>query len=181
MANNLARIAFRTRAIFIRIVNIRLSQIHQFGHPFADIARGIEFLRLRQRRHDPHEHIAVDTSPCGPLPIDAVAAIIGVDKRIPKPFLAFAPVNQQVLDQERRSNHPHPIVHPPSRPQLPHSGIDNGIARPPFGPRNKICVHRRIGYVSPRQFVKRIARVFGAIFRHLNDHILRIVPPNQFL
>ena len=45
-----------------------------------------------------------------------------------KNALALAPVDVQVLGQEGRDDHPRAVVHPAARDELPHAGVDDGIA-----------------------------------------------------
>ena len=117
-------------------MNRAIAQLRQFRHPVPNIPRRIELIRLRQGRHDPNEHIAVYTGPRGPLPVDAIASIIGIKQRVPEPLLTLSPVDQQMFDEKRSRDHPDPIVHPTSRPKLPHSGIDDWVAGPPLLPRS---------------------------------------------
>ena len=49
--------------MLLGIVDVGVGQVGQFGHLFADIVRRVELLALAQRRHDPHEHVAVDARP----------------------------------------------------------------------------------------------------------------------
>ena len=58
----------------------------------------------------------VDAAARDPLPIDAVIGIIRVDQRIPEPFRAMSPVDQQMLDQEAGRDHAHPVMHPSRGP-----------------------------------------------------------------
>ncbi len=82
-----------------------------------------------------------------------------------------------MLDQETRRDHPHAIVHPPGRPQLPHPGIDDRVAGPPLRPRLELRAYRRRPDVAPRDRIQLLARILRAIIGELQDHILRIVAP----
>ena len=59
------------------------------------------------------------------------------------------PVDQQMLDEEGRRQHAHPIVHPPERPQLPHAGVDNRVTGLPGLPERPGCL-----VLGPRESAK---------------------------
>ena len=46
-----------------------------------------------------------------PLPAGAIIGWVGIHQTFPKPFFAFTPINQQMLDKERRRNHAHAVMH----------------------------------------------------------------------
>src|SRR5690606_35797052 len=60
-----------------------------------------------------------------PLPVERVTCLIRIDKRVPEPGLAKAPVISKVLGQQRSCDHTHAIVHESRLPELLHSSIDN--------------------------------------------------------
>ena len=151
---------------------MRIAQPGQLGHPFADIRACIELLRLRQRRHDPHKHIRIDPRPCCPLPVYCIRRCIIIEQCLAKPRLAASPVDQQVLDQKRRRDHPHAVVHPSCRPQLAHPGVDDGVSGLSLGPGNKI----RLG-IAPRQTVKIRPRIRRSVIGKLVNRIRRIIAP----
>ena len=64
-------------------------------------------------------------------------------------MLALAPVDQQVLDQERRRDHAHAVVHEAGVPELAHAGIDDGIAGAAALPGAQ-----RLGVLGPREGIE---------------------------
>ena len=101
----------------------------EFRHPVADIvALGIELLALQHRIEDAEIGRRIRARAGDPLPARGVIGEIGIDQRIPEPRLALAPVDEQMLDQERGGDHAHAIMHLAGRPQLAHAGIDDRIA-----------------------------------------------------
>ena len=62
---------------------------------------------------------------------------VGIDQRVPEPALTFLPRLQLVFDEERAGDHPHAVMHKAGLPQLPHTGIDNGITGLPALPRGE--------------------------------------------
>ena len=104
-------------------------QLPEFGHPAPDIgAVGIEFFALQDRIEHAEIGRGIGAGAGHPLPVGGIAAGVGIDQRVPEPLLALAPVDQEMLDQERRHHHPHPVVHDAGVPELAHPGIDDGIA-----------------------------------------------------
>ena len=69
-----------------------------------------------------------------PLPAHRIVGGVGVDQRVPEPFLADPPVDEQMLDQERGGDHARAVVHPAGLPELAHAGIDDRVAGPPALP-----------------------------------------------
>src|ERR1700722_5952760 len=89
-------------------------QSRQFRYPAPDIeAIRIELLALQDRIEHAEIGRCIGTGACNPLPVGGVAAGVGIDQRVPKPLFSEAPVDQEMLDQEGRRRHPHPVVHHP--------------------------------------------------------------------
>ena len=108
---------------------VSAGRLRELGHPAAHIvAVGIELLALQDGIEDAEIGRGVGAAAGDPLPARGVVGGIGVDQRVPEPALADAPVDQQVLGQERRRDHAHAIVHPAGRPELAHAGVDDRIA-----------------------------------------------------
>ncbi len=63
-----------------------------------------------------------------PLPVGRVGAGIGIDQRVPEPLFAGAPVDQEMLHEERGDHHPDPVVHHAGVPELAHAGVDDRVA-----------------------------------------------------
>ena len=57
---------------------------------------------------------------------------------------SLAPVDPEVLDEERGGDHPGPVVHPAFLAQLPHAGVDERVAGHPFLPGRE-----PVGVVEP--------------------------------
>src|ERR1700722_14341193 len=70
-------------------------------HPAPHIgAVGIELLALQHRIEHPEIGRSIGAAARDPLPVGGIAGGIGVDERVPEPLLAFAPVDQEMLDRE---------------------------------------------------------------------------------
>jgi hypothetical protein len=71
----------------------------QLRDPLAHIgAVGVELFGLEYGIEDPEVGRGIDSSARDPLPVQRIVGRIGVDERIPEPFLAAPPVDEQVLD-----------------------------------------------------------------------------------
>ena len=101
----------------------------ELGNPAADVGSlGIKLQPLAHRIEDPKKRGRIRAASRRPLPPERVVGQIRVDQGVPEPARAFDPVDQQILDQKRRRDHPHPVVHPAGGPELTHAGIDERIA-----------------------------------------------------
>ncbi len=103
-------------------------------------------MALEDRVEDPVVGRRVRPGAGHPLPVAHVLRDVAVDQQVPEEALPHPPVDQQVLHQERRREHPHPVVHPPGGPQLAHAGVDHREAGAAVGPRLE-----RLGVVAPPQ------------------------------
>jgi hypothetical protein len=56
---------------------------------------------------------------------------VAVDQKPLEMTLSLAPVDEEVLHQERCDDHPDPVWHPSLGQQLPHAGVDHGVTGGP--------------------------------------------------
>ena len=99
----------------------------------------LEFLSLRYRIEDSEIRGCIITASRDPLPIEGVAGIVGIHQRVPKPFFAEPPVDQQILRQQAAHNHPHSIVHASGFPKLAHTGVYQRDPGDAALPRIELC------------------------------------------
>ena len=100
--------------------------MRQFRHPLADIVSiGIKLQGLADRIKNPEVGHSIHAGRCTPLPATIIRSQIAINQVLHKPAFTQSPVDQQVLTQEHRSNHPDPVMHPASCQHLPHASIDN--------------------------------------------------------
>src|SRR3546814_6272536 len=67
-----------------------------------------------------------------------------------------------MLDEEAGGDHPHAIVHPARRPELPHSRVDDRIAGAASRPCLEIGLARSVADRAPGKAVELLAPVFLA-------------------
>src|SRR3546814_15369101 len=65
-----------------------------------------------------------------------------------------------MLDEEAGGDHPHAIVHPARRPELPHSRVDDRIAGAASRPCLEIGLARSVADRAPGKAVELLAPVF---------------------
>jgi hypothetical protein len=87
---------------------------------------GSNFLALQDRVEDTKTGCRIGTRTGDPLAVGGVAAGSASTSVSENHFSPSRPVDQEMLDQERRRQHPHPVVHRADAPQLAHPGIDDG-------------------------------------------------------
>jgi len=61
------------------------------------------------------------------LPVERIVRRIGVDQRVPEPFLTASPIDEQVLDEEGSDDQACAIGQMTRAPQLPHAGVGPGV------------------------------------------------------
>ncbi len=77
-----------------RAVDQACPQLRKFWHPAPDIgAVGIELLALQDRIEHAEIGGGIGAGAGDPLPVGGIAAGVGIDQRVPKPFFALAPVD----------------------------------------------------------------------------------------
>ena len=119
----------------------------ELGDPAPDVvAVGIEAPTLEDRVEDPEVGLRVRARARGPLPAAVVGGDVAVHEVAHELGLAQAPVQQEVLGQERGRDHPRPVVHEPRRAQLAHRGVDDRVAGPALAPGLE-----GVRVVAPRQ------------------------------
>ncbi|MNI28124.1 hypothetical protein D3C73_818880 [compost metagenome] len=110
------------------------------------------------------------------MPVGGVAGRIGIEQRIAKPFLAAAPVDQKVLDQEGCGDHANAVVHVTGLPEFAHPGIDDRITGHALGPGAEI------GRVElPFEGIELVVPVFCAQIGKLDQQIVAEIAPGEFL
>ncbi len=148
-------------------------QLGKLRNPFANIgALRIKSLPLAHRVKYAEKRGGVRSRPRDPLPTARITGRIGIHKRVPKPSLANAPVDEKMLDEKRRDDHANAIMHPSCRPKLAHTGIDDRIARLAGSPN----LHLQ-GIVAPRKSVERRLQVgVGHLRMQGQDIIVELTP-----
>lgn len=130
----------------VRVVDLLLGAAPELGNPLLDVlAAGVELLALEDGVEDAKVGLRVDADAGAEAPAAVVGREVAVDQVLHEEALAHAPVEQQVLGQERRHDHAAPVVHPRHGLHLAHGRVHDGEARPPRLPRVKV---RRV--VRPR-------------------------------
>ena len=129
------------------------------GTHSADVGPvGVELLALRHRVEHPEVGRGVAAGAGHPLPVELVLRHVAVHQPLHEVRGAALPAHVQVLDQERRDDHAHPVVHPAERAQLAHAGVDERVAGPPGRPgreRGVAVVPRVVGHDGPQRPVRR--------------------------
>ena len=64
--------------------------------------------------------------PGDPLPVADVLGDVAVEQEIEEVPRALAPVDPEILDEERGGDHARPVVHPALGPQLAHAASTSG-------------------------------------------------------
>ena len=113
-----------------------IAVVIKLGHPAAHIlALWVELFALRRRVEHPEVRRGIGAAARRPLPAVLVVGHVAVDELLEKPPRAPLPRQVQILDQKRRDDHPHPVVHESRLGELAHSCVDDWEARPPGLPR----------------------------------------------
>ena len=112
----------------------------KLGNPVADvIAVGVEFFALRNGVENSEKRGGSGPATGDPLPVKTIIGKIGIDECVPEPARALLPREHEVLGEKRTGDHAYPVVHPADVPELPHSGIHDGITGLPLRPGGKSC------------------------------------------
>ena len=147
-----------------------------FGHVTPDEAAvRVEALRLRDRIEDPEVGLRIAARRRRPLPAAVVRRQVEVDQRVGEVPLAPAPVDEQVLHEERRRHHAQPVVHVPGGVQLPHRGVDERIAGGSVAPRGELRLVVRKREVRVLRLEARADDV-----RVVPEDLRVEVPPDEF-
>jgi len=91
-----------------------------------------------------------------------------------EPALPLTPVDEQILHQERGSDHAHPVVHPSRGEQLAHPGIDDGVSGLALLPR-----FEPTGILTPGDGVVLRSQCPGRGRRMGGEHLGVELPPRQ--
>ncbi len=112
-----------------RRVDCLVGEAAKLWHPSTDVVAGwVELTALGDWIEDTEIGGGVGAGSGDPLPVAGVLGWFGVDEEMAEPALAFAPVDEQVFDQERSGDHSDSVVHPSSCSELAHAGVDDWIA-----------------------------------------------------
>lgn len=121
----------------------------QLRQPFADVvAVGVVAFALEQGVKDPEIRLRVDARGGAKSPAAVVGREVAVDESFHKVALAQAPVEKQVFGQEGGDCHAGAVVHVTGVIQLPHGGVDEGVAGSAVAPRFEIAARVFPGYVG---------------------------------
>ena len=102
----------------------------EFGHVLADeYAVRIVALRLGDRVEYPEVGLGITTARCGPLPAPIVRCEVEIEQALGEVGFAAAPVDPQILAQERGHDHAQAVVHIAGIVELAHRGIDQRVPR----------------------------------------------------
>ena len=141
---------------------------------------GIEPLALGDRVEDPEVRLGVGADRGGPLPAAQVRRRVAVDQVAHEMRLADPPIDEQVLRQEARDDHPGAVRHEPRGEELPHRGIHDRVARSTLAPR--LGDVARIGQRASGPRHAAIARLegLGRDTRRVPQDVRIEVPPGEF-
>ncbi len=111
----------------------------QLRHPAAHI-RPIRIVLCTLRCRVEHTKVWLGVRPGAsrPLPATVIGSQIAIEQLLHEGDIPFAPVDQQMLGQEARDDHPAPVVHPAERVHLAHRCIHHritGLSLAPPGQR----------------------------------------------
>ena len=119
-----------------RLVHRLDRHTRQFRQPLLhEHAFRIEALALQRGIEHAEEGLRIRAHARRPLPATHVRGAVAVDQLLHEILLTLAPVDQQILGQERRHDHARAIVHPACSVQHPHRRIDHRITGASFAPR----------------------------------------------
>ncbi len=150
--------------------------IGELRHPATDVCPvRIEPLALAGGVEDPEERLRVGPGRRGPLPAAVVRGDIAVDQVMHEVGLARAPIDEQVLRQERRGDHPSAVRQPAGGGKLAHRGIDDRVAGPAGPPRIEGDVVAR-----PRERVELRPEGRPADGRSMEEDVGVEVTPGEF-
>lgn len=121
----------------------------QLRQPFADVvAVGVVAFALEQRVEDPEVRLRVNARGGAEAPAAVVGREVAVDEVFHEVALAQAPVEEQVFGQEGGDCHAGAIMHVTGVIQLPHGGVDEGVAGSAVAPRFEVAARVFPGYVG---------------------------------
>ena len=105
---------------------------------FDKFRLGVKSFALAEGTEDPEVGNRIGARGRRPLPAAVVGRQITVDQFFHKILFALSPIDQQVLRQKHRRHHPQTIMHPTRLVQLPHAGVNDGVAGLPGLPSLEI-------------------------------------------
>ncbi len=148
----------------------------ELRHVLADeLPAGIELLALRHRIEDPEVGLRVAAGRRRPLPAAVVRGEIEVVEVVGEVPLAAAPVDVQILHQERRRDHTQAVVHVTGLVELPHRRVDQRIPGAALAPRAPLRLVVREG----ERVERRLEGVADDVREVVEDREVEI-PPDEF-
>jgi hypothetical protein len=126
---------------------------------------------LQRRVQDPARHRrGIDADRRDPLPIAVVARDVAVEQPAHEPCLAEAPVDPEILRQERADDEARAVGHPADRAQLPHRSVDEWEPGAAGLPRlQRLVVVDPVERAHPRLVLD--ARVLRVVQEHVGEEV----------
>src|SRR4029079_1045550 len=110
-----------------------------------------------------------------PLPVPVVVRLVAVYEPAHEPPLAPAPVDAELLRQERGDDQPHAVVHPALGAQLPHPGVHKRKDRPALAPRLEVP----LGAAPPDPAAVALLELRAGVPREVQEDVRVEVAPAQ--
>ena len=101
---------------------------------------------------------------------------VRIHQCVPKPARPFQPMDLEVFAQKGGDDHPHPVMHPAGRPELPHPGVDNRVTGLPFlpGPQKSLVA-------NPRKILELFSKRTIGGFREVKQQMMGEFAPGHLL
>ena len=115
----------------------------------------------------------IDAHRCDPLPVAVVVRLVAVDQHAHEPALAPAPVDAEVLGQERADDQAGAIVHPSLAAELAHAGVDERIPGASLGPGLEGSLGAAPADRAPVALLELRAGVAGKVQEHVMVEVAR--------
>lgn len=106
------------------LMNSLARNITELRQPMPNVlALGVESLTLAKRIEDAEIGLRIDTGTRSESPSAVVGCEVSIDQILHEVPLAAAPVEHQILGQERGDHHPSSVVHPRAVAELAHGCV----------------------------------------------------------
>ncbi len=120
-------------------MHIGSRDVAEFWDPASNVvAVWIELQPLQYRVEDAEVRCRVDATPRYPLPTVLVAGEVAVVQGPHEMTCPVCPLDVKVLNKETGHDHPHSVVHPAARSQLPHRGVHDWVPSPSVAPGDEV-------------------------------------------
>jgi len=123
----------------------------------------------------PEERLRVDADRRDPLPVAVVVRLVAVDQEAHEPALAPAPVDAEVLRQERAGDEPRTVVDPALPAKLAHGGVHQREA----GEAGAPCLEATLGSAPGDVAAVALLELRARVAREVKEHVVVEVPPGQ--